>query len=455
MNLKNDALISVIVPVHNAEKYINYCIASIKNQSFSNIELILVDDCSTDNTRNIIESNIKDNVRLNNIIYLKNKKNMGAGYSRNRGLDVANGKYLVFLDADDFFCVDMIEKLYLKAEETCADIVICNCYLFDDNSKHSKKYDITWKCPDIYNHIFKLEDIKEFAFQYIHEIAWNKMFRHEFIKKNKIRFQNQFNANDQFFVFASTLVAKRIVKIDEYLLYYRTGTENQLSKSISQNPQCIWNATKATLDYINKLNLYSLYKKSFNSYAINRLMFSLERLEKTEQINLLKFYQDKGFKSLNLLDVTSDDFLIPYFYAKYKYLINYPQGININEPYVRELCWDNIKFEKLFLKLKEKNKLILWGIGDNGKKFLEKASSCGLLFKGLIDKDKKKYGKVINDYKINSKSSIENGDFIIVLNPEHIITIRHDIMLEKKKVQILDARAFLCFEIEFEEALVK
>lgn len=452
--MKNDEIVSVIIPVYNVEKYISCCIDSIKNQSYPNIELILIDDCSTDHTKEIIEDNIKNNTLLKNIIFLKNSKNMGAGYSRNKGLDAASGKYLVFLDADDFFCSDMIEKLYLESEKANADIAICNCYIFDNKSKKSSKYDITWNCPDLSNIPFKLEDIKDFAFQFIHEIAWNKMFRHEFVKRSEIRFQNQVNANDQFFVFACVLTARRIVKINDYLLYYRIGTANQLSRNISQNPKCIWNATKATFDYINKLNQYGWYKKSFNTYIVNRLMFSLECLKNIEQRNLMEYYQKEGFEKLGLMNAASSDFSIPYSYAKYKYLLEYKQGKNIDEPYLRKLQWHDAKLERLFLNLKERDKLVLWGIGDNGEQFLKIACDYGVLLKNIVDMDKQKKGKKIYDYRINDENSILNGDFILVLNPEHIITVQQIILKQKKEIEILDVRAYLCFEIKFEEAIV-
>ena len=122
--------------------------------------------------------------------------------------------------------------------------------------------------------------------------------------------------------------------------------------------------------------------------------------------------------------------------------------------HLRKLQWHDAKLERLFLNLKERDKLVLWGIGDNGEQFLKIACDYGVLLKNIVDMDKQKKGKKIYDYRINDENSILNGDFILVLNPEHIITVQQIILKQKKEIEILDVRAYLCFEIKFEEAIV-
>ena len=126
-----DILVSVIVPVYNVENYLRQCLNSITGQTLKNIEIICVDDSSTDGSKRILEEYAKKDERVKIIT----QPNKGAGAARNNGLSVAKGKYLSFLDSDDFFEPDMLEHAYNKAEEDCADFVVFKSdqYYTDEN----------------------------------------------------------------------------------------------------------------------------------------------------------------------------------------------------------------------------------------------------------------------------------------------------------------------------------
>ena len=120
--------ISVIVPIYNVEKYLAKCIDSIINQTLTNIEIILVNDGSTDNSRKIIDKYDKKDSRIKVI----HKKNGGQGSARNAGLDIAKGEYIGFVDSDDWIDSNMYENLYNAAISNNADIVVCNRKVFDE-----------------------------------------------------------------------------------------------------------------------------------------------------------------------------------------------------------------------------------------------------------------------------------------------------------------------------------
>ena len=451
----NKIAVSIIVPTHNLEKYIGDCINSILRQSFKNFELILVDDCSDDNTKGIIKEYI-DSELLADIILLENDHNMGAGYSRNRGLSIARGKYLFFLDGDDLIEPNMLERLYSICEKSKADIVIFNYYVFDNDTQESiaKRNNTSLDMFIETEESFQLSDVKDCAFLYLHEIAWDKIFRREFILENEIKFQCQNNANDQFFVYAGLLKAQKIVKISDYLLRYRKNRKNQLSTSdnISRSPFCIWNATKATLDYIGSLGLYDLYKNSFNMYVVRRLASSLKLVDSKKKGELLRFYKEKGFEALKLKDCSMEDFGVPYYFAIYKWLNQLKSSEEFDQVGRWELWHDSDKCEKFFGQLRQEKNIVLWGVGKNGEVFLEMARENKLDIKCVVDVDKNKLGQVVQGYKIMNYDSIANGNLIIVTNPDHILAIKHQMILQNKKISILDVRACFCFDLAFSQS---
>ena len=152
--------ISVIIPVYNAEKFIIKCLDSVINQTFQDIEIICIDDCSTDNSKQILKDFASKDSRIKTIFFDKNKKQGGA---RNAGLDIAQGKYVTFVDADDYIEPTMLEKMYKAAERNYCDLVIANIknVALDENSNNLKDkidiyYDSKKRIPDFMYLIFLL-----------------------------------------------------------------------------------------------------------------------------------------------------------------------------------------------------------------------------------------------------------------------------------------------------------
>ena len=113
--------VSVIIPVYNNEKYVEECVRSVQNQTFEDLEILVINDGSTDGSGEILERLLREDKRLR----LFHQENKGAGAARNKGLDTASGRYLVFVDGDDWIAPDYIEKLYAAAEERESEMVIC------------------------------------------------------------------------------------------------------------------------------------------------------------------------------------------------------------------------------------------------------------------------------------------------------------------------------------------
>jgi glycosyltransferase involved in cell wall biosynthesis len=176
------AKISVIIPVYNAEKYLHECIGSLLAQTLQDCEFIFVDDGSTDISRQVIES-----YRTDDRIILVSQENQGVSAARNRGIGMATGEYLGFVDADDFVERDMFEKLCSLADEHGSDIVISNFYAEQGNSKILVSFDFP------VNHNYGRNEIRNSVFPYfvekdLNNSACNKVFRRQLISEKEISF---------------------------------------------------------------------------------------------------------------------------------------------------------------------------------------------------------------------------------------------------------------------------
>lgn len=199
--------ISIIVPIYNAEKYLHKCIKSLLNQTKKELEFILINDGSTDNSEQIIKK-YKDK----RIKYFKNK-NQGIGKTRNFGIDKATGKYIMFLDSDDYLREDACKILYDKAEEEKLDLVICNFYRVEEEANLEEKITI----PEFKN--TTLKEKKDLLLN-VNLAPWNKLYKSELIQKNNIKFVENLKYEDAPFVIEAMDKAKSIGQVTEYLNYY-------------------------------------------------------------------------------------------------------------------------------------------------------------------------------------------------------------------------------------------
>ena len=205
--------ISVIVPVYNCAKFIKKCLDSLKQQTFSNFELIIINDCSTDSSLKIIEDSKFD---FQNIKIIDLESNSGVSYARNLGLKHATCDYIFFMDSDDFVDPKFLEVLYGKIAETDADIVCCNYFIVSRKNRTFKRI-LNYK-PGNYSpeKLIKplIRDTK------IHFFVWNKLFKKEIIKENKILFSGRCY-EDMLFTLKAFYFSKNILILDDFLYYYR------------------------------------------------------------------------------------------------------------------------------------------------------------------------------------------------------------------------------------------
>ena len=255
--MNNNDLISIIVPVYNVEPYLSKCLNSIINQTYRNLEIILVDDGSTDNSGKIC-----DEYKLNdNRIKVIHQENHGIGFVRNIGLKECTGKFVAFVDSDDYIANDMIYILYNKIIEYGADISCCANYRIERNN-NIKISGANFKNKEVFckNEIFKnyLQGVFGFC-------LWNKLFKHALIKN--MQFSRNRVGEDMIFLTQAFNYAGLVCGCDNALYYY-VKRETSLTESMkkSNNKIEIFRVNKQIFEFI-KNNKKDCLKIAVNNYV--------------------------------------------------------------------------------------------------------------------------------------------------------------------------------------------
>ena len=268
---KNKICVSIIIPVYNAEKHLEECLVSIQKQSLKNIEVICVNDGSTDNSLKILKRFSEQDKRFKVI----DKKNTGAGDSRNIGMQYAKGEYLLFLDADDVFDKELCYKAYRRAKIDDADI----CFVGAEriNMRTNQKEYMGWvlRSTLLPQQIpFKKEDIGDQYFQLASACPWSKLFRREFIMQYQIEFQNLRNSNDVFFVRTAMALANSLTYVNEKLVIYRFAEGSNTQSNKKENPLEFYKAYKALKENLLEKGVYKSLEKSFVNMVFDDCMFN-------------------------------------------------------------------------------------------------------------------------------------------------------------------------------------
>ena len=214
--------ISVIVPVYNVEKYLPKCLDSILCQTFSNIEIICVNDGSTDNSRKILEEYKNKDSR----IIIVDKKNGGLSSARNAGMKVAKGEFFSFIDSDDWIDASMLEKLYKNITSLDTDISICAVHQFDEANQKiddsNPYYTLEYFDSSFDNKSFSYKETKPFIMD-VCVMAWNKLYRRSLIDKCQAEFPDGLIFEDGPFFFTIFFKTQKVSIVREFLYHYRVN----------------------------------------------------------------------------------------------------------------------------------------------------------------------------------------------------------------------------------------
>ncbi|MCI8486655.1 MAG: glycosyltransferase family 2 protein [Clostridia bacterium] len=260
--------ISIIIPVYNVEKYLDKCLNSIVNQTYENIEVLVINDGTKDNSQEIID--LYKN-KYPNKIYSFTKENGGLSDARNYGIDKATGDYITFIDSDDYIDVTMIEKLYNKIKMDNADVSACECYF--EYEKKIKRVGLN---------IDDNENIKDIMIK-LFPSAWGKLYKkHIFINNN---FKKGIWFEDVEFLMRVYPTISKVSVVKEPLYYY-IQRENSITYTYNEKLNDLITNWDGIIKYYKQESYYEEYKNELE-YSFIRYVFAtyIKRLAKAKDYN--------------------------------------------------------------------------------------------------------------------------------------------------------------------------
>ena len=409
----NTPLVSVVMPVYNAEKYLNESMKSILFGTYENLELICVDDGSTDHSAAMIEDAINSDDRIKLIC----QKNQYSGVARNHGFSQASGKYVMFLDADDCFAPELLERMVRTAEKYSADIVICECEGFDDEGNNyyiagntlAKEF-----LPD--SKVFSSSDIPDDIFRLTGGESWDKLFRAEFLRSKHIRYIDTAVAQDGYFSTLALAEAERITTLNEKLIRYRKNSNTSAWKKRGD----VWKEVFRMLEMLQKelsdRGFFPALKRSYLNMALRYIctlilggisnntiyMEFCNYLKKAESENFhflsyAREYYDDGLlydHLYHVIHLRPEEAALRIFSSAYDQMLGVIQRVDFHihkQDEVIKLLDGIVKAKKWYIKqgiLSAEMKVAVYGYGDVGRDYCNQIrSSKEWEFAGVFDKN--------------------------------------------------------------------
>ncbi|MBR3972379.1 MAG: glycosyltransferase [Oscillospiraceae bacterium] len=291
-------LVSIIMPVYNVEEFLEQGLDSLLNQTMKHIEIICVDDGSTDRSLEIMNLYAAKDKRVR----VFTQQNKFAGAARNVGIANARGEYMIFLDSDDFFSEDLAKEAYYIARLHDADVVLFGAKHYNNVTGEFKNanwllnsYIAPKKQP------FNYLDCPDALYRITTPCPWTKMFRRQFVLDHGLQFQAIQNSNDLFFTYSALPLAKRIVTLDKHLVYYRVGLATNLQTTKKKHPLCFCQAYQAWHDKLAETGVLDVLRKSYVNVALSGCMHNL-RTNKDPEVKRIVFdkLKNEAFESLEV-----------------------------------------------------------------------------------------------------------------------------------------------------------
>ncbi len=314
-------VISIIIPVNNVEGYLPSCLGTLVNQTFKDLEIICIDDGSTDNSLRVLQEFAGNDSRIK---VLSQAERKGTSCARNLGLKNANGEYVAFVDGDDWVEPDMFDKLYESAKKHDTDITICAVHFhneFTQKSTHNLPYYNLSNFPEALNDsAFSPEETAPFLLD-INTASWNKIYKRKFLKQIKAEFKEGFIYSDLPFFYETYLKAKRVSIVRDFLYFYRANrldsTTNKPGVRILDRPAMVC----AAYECLKKVSFFEKIKQNALFWVIDDLFHTYTLVESKYQKEFY-FRMKKIFNSLDLEGISPEELKKFYFYEEFNAVLN-------------------------------------------------------------------------------------------------------------------------------------
>ena len=267
--------ISVIIPVYNAGKYLRECLDSVIGQTLQDIEIICVDDGSTDSSLSVLQKYAAKDTRLKIVA----QANQGAAAARNVGMAVAQGEYLAFLDSDDLYCSEALQKAYNRAISVNADMVVFEADFFDDKQGLLRTERLETRYLAGLQE-FSAYAIPEFIFQISSCNTWNKLYKREFVQRSGLQYQELKTANDLCFVYSALACAGKIAVLKEPLVRHRVLHSGNLQSVKVESPLDFMAALERLKQNLQQFGLWEQLKRSYLNSAMFHCLYNWQTLDK-------------------------------------------------------------------------------------------------------------------------------------------------------------------------------
>ena len=403
--------ISIIIPVYNVEQYLRRCLDSCINQTFKNIEIIAVNDCSPDNSASIMKEYEKKYPQIMRCVYLN--KNLRQGGARNKGIDIARGKYILFVDSDDWIAENMCEEMINSIKSNDADIAICDYYRFKDaECTHESAFRATESISD------RSDIDKEFILRnHLKNFSVNKIFKKELFDKYDLRYPEGMAFEDVAVIMLWVLYADKINYINIPLYYYYMRDDSTVSSL--NNLTYRQNYIKSLIIKIELLNKHGFWNL-YNDYLSENILEEMTTVA----------YSNAFFHTLEETDFFNE--FVKKHILNIEDRIHKHNNLSENDKIVLKSYFKySGKWNKMKVPIKSKLDEInnpkavtaIWGLGVVGKQFIEYLKLFDFTPNCIIESNKKLQGTFFQNIPITSLDEVKNScdNIIIAVSKEKFI----------------------------------
>lgn len=283
------AQVSIVLPIFNVRNYLERSLSSLLNQTFSDFEVLCVNDGSTDDSSLIIQKYVDKDSRFKRL----DKLNGGLSDARNYGLKFVKSAFVMFLDSDDYFEPNMLEMVITKMTQDKLDLVIFDYNQFFDELKIKEEIHIPFESNIIYN-----PKLDKSLFAYVNNAAWNKLYRTDIFIQNELEYPFGYRHQDLGTTFRYLTLCKRVGFINIPLYNYLADRPNNITLQVDQKIKHILDMVKLNINFFKEYNIFDFYYEELKYLSVINILYSFRKLSQFSNWKFVFDFIDQTFKML-------------------------------------------------------------------------------------------------------------------------------------------------------------